>query len=86
MLRATQKMSGKYLDPTIALLLPPSLQRLAKLLYHSYLETNAQQARCPLGVAISPVSYRAGLIFSQQPVLLPGEFFVPIELIESKIY
>lgn len=86
MVKATQQRPAKFLDPSIALLLPPSLQRLAKLLYHAYLETHPNQVKSPLGVAISPVSYRASLIFSHQPILLPGEFFVPVELIESKIY
>ena len=86
MVNATQQKPAKFLDPSIALLLPPSLQRLAKILYHAYLETHPDLVRRPLGVAISPISYRAGLIFSHQPILLPGEFFVPVELIESKIY
>ncbi|MGB3513990.1 MAG: hypothetical protein WBA93_33240 [Microcoleaceae cyanobacterium] len=86
MVNATQQRPAKYTDPTIALLLPPSLQKLATRLYYAYLETHADQVRRPIGVAINPVSYRAGLIFSHQPVLLPGEFFVPVELIESKIY
>ncbi|NES01969.1 MAG: hypothetical protein F6K22_03480 [Okeania sp. SIO2F4] len=86
MVNATQKRPVKYADSNIALLLTPSLQKLAKLLYRTYLETHPDQVRPPLGVAISPVSYRAGLIFSQQPILLPGEFFVPVEFIESKIY
>ncbi|NEN90796.1 MAG: hypothetical protein F6K48_18515 [Okeania sp. SIO3H1] len=86
MVNATQKRPAKYLDPSIALLLPPSLQKLAKLLYRTYLETHPDLLRHPLGVAISPVSYRASLIFSHQPILLPGELFIPVELIESKIY
>ncbi|MGD1807561.1 hypothetical protein ACP6PL_19275 [Dapis sp. BLCC M126] len=86
MVNATQKRPVNYADSNIALLLTPSLQKLAKLLYRTYLETHPDQVRCPLGVAISPVTYRAGLIFSQQPILLPGEFFVPVDLIESKIY
>ena len=82
----TQKKPVKYVNSNIALLLTPSLQKIAKLLYRTYLETHPDQVRCPLGVVVSPITYRAGLIFSQQPILLPGEFFVPLELIESKIY
>lgn len=86
MLNATQYRPSTYADSNIALLLTPSLQKLAKLLYRAYLETHLDQVNRPLGVAISPISYRAGLIFSHKPILLPGEFFVPVELIESKIY
>lgn len=86
MVNATQQQSENYADPSITLLVSPYLQRLAKIVYRAYLETHPDQVRCPLGVAISPVSYRAGLIFSHQPILLPGEFFVPVELIESKLY
>ncbi|MCL2924125.1 MAG: hypothetical protein MGF17_05700 [Trichodesmium sp. MAG_R04] len=87
MLNTTQKRPAiKYAGSNIALLLTPYLQKLAKLLYRTYLETHPSQVRLPQGVAISLISYRAGLIFSQKPILLPGEFFVPLELIESKIY
>ncbi|MGD1715857.1 hypothetical protein [Dapis sp. BLCC M172] len=86
MVNATKKRQVKYADSNVALLLTPSLQKLAKLLYRTYLETHPDQVRYPLGIAVSPLTYRAGLIFSQKPILLPGEFFVPVELIESKIY
>ena len=86
MVNATQKIPVKYADSNIALLLTPSLQKLTQLLYRTYLETHPEQVRHPLGVAISPITSRASLIFSHQATLLPGEFFVPLELIESKIY
>ena len=86
MVNATQKRLENYTDPSLVLLLSPSLQKLAKQLYCTYMETHYNQIKHPFGLVINPVNYRACLIFSHQPILLPSEFFIPIELIESKIY
>ncbi|WP_324235169.1 hypothetical protein [Okeania sp.] len=86
MVNAIENQKIKRTDPATILLISPYLQKLARLLFCTYLETHPDQVILPHGVAISPISYRTTLIFSHQPILLPGELFLSIELIESKIY
>lgn len=62
------------------------LIRVAKQIYHAYVEVHAQQMRRPLGVAINPSNYRSCLLFSGQPILLPGEYFIPFEQIEADLF
>lgn len=66
--------------------LDPSVLRAARLIYRGYLEVHCEQMQRPLGIAISRVDHRGQVIFSQKPILLPGECFVPFEQIESQIY
>lgn len=64
----------------------PQLLRVARRIYHVYLEVHAKRMRRPSGVAIHTRNYRGSLIFSPRPILLPGECFIPFEQIESEIY
>ncbi|MGC9527235.1 MAG: hypothetical protein ACP5D7_17015 [Limnospira sp.] len=64
----------------------PQLLRVARQIYHAYLEVHARRMRRPFGVAIHSRSYRGLLIFSARPILLPGERFIPFEQIESELH
>ncbi len=66
--------------------LDPSLLRVARNVYLAYLQVHSDNMTRPAGVAISPRNYRGQLIFSRKPILLPGEFFIPFEQIESELY
>jgi len=66
--------------------LEADLIRVAKHIYHVYVAVHAQRMRRPLGVAINPSNYRSCLLFSSQPILLPGEYFIPFERIEADLF
>jgi hypothetical protein len=66
--------------------LDPSLLRVARNVYLAYLQVHSDNMTRPAGVAISPRNYRGQLIFRRQPILLPGECFIPFEQIESELY
>ncbi len=66
--------------------LDADLIQVAKHLYYAYVNVHAQRMRRPLGVAINPTNYRSCLLFSHQPILLPGERFIPFERIEADLF
>lgn len=67
-------------------LMDSSVIQAAKKIYLAYANIHAATMTRPLGVAINPVSYWGKLIFQRKPILLPGEYFIPLEQIESQIY
>lgn len=67
-------------------LLAPPLLRIARRAYRLYLELHSEQMQRPAGVVVCLGSDRAQLIFTSQPILLPGECFVTFEEIESQMY
>jgi hypothetical protein len=67
-------------------LLAPDLIRVARSAYGLYLKVNSEQIQRPAGVVVSQGSDRGQLIFTSQPILLPGERFVTFEEIESQMY
>lgn len=73
-------------SPESLMLLDPALLQAARLIYRGYLEVHCDQMQRPLGVAISCSSRRGYLVFSERPILLPGECFVPFEQMECQLY
>ncbi len=67
-------------------LMDSNVVQAAKKIYFAYTEIHAATMARPVGVAINPVSYWGKLIFQRKPILLPGEYFIPLEQIESQIY
>lgn len=67
-------------------LLDPLLLRSARGADRLYLELHSEQMQRPAGVVVCLERDRAQLIFTSQPILLPGEFFVTFEEIESQMY
>jgi hypothetical protein len=61
----------------------PVLLQVARDLYRSYYEAHKEQAERPLGVAVDPKTYRAQIIRSCKPILLPTETFVPTKYLEE---
>jgi hypothetical protein len=60
--------------------------KAARNIYRIYYEVHPNVSHRPLGVVINRSNYRGKLIFSHKPVLLPTEFFVPFNQIESELY
>lgn len=63
----------------------PTLLRAAKRIYRTYCVLHAKLNHHPSGVAIHRDHHRGQLIFHHQPILLPGECFVPLKHLESEI-
>ncbi len=67
-------------------LIDPTLLRAARQIYRFYTEVTPNLDRYPSGVVINRLTYRGKLVFSNQPILLPEEYFVPVNQIESEMY
>ncbi len=64
----------------------PNVIRAAGHIYYTYCEVHPEIVGQPSGVAISRLTYRGKVIFTNRPVLLPQECFVPLHQIESYMY
>ncbi len=71
------------MDATI--ILDPTLLRAAQRIYRTYCMLHPRNAKRPYGIAIHRKSYRGQLIFRHNPILLPGECFVPTKQLEVEI-
>ena len=67
-------------------LIYPNIIKAASKIYYTYCEVHPEIVGKATGVAISRVTYRGKVIFTQYPVLLPQECFIPLNQIESYIY
>lgn len=61
----------------------PTLLRAAGQIYRTYYEVNPNLVQRATGVVINQSTYRGMLLFSNQPILLPQEYFVPLTQLES---
>jgi hypothetical protein len=77
-------LSHKQLE--IPALLDPSVLRAARRIYRSYCAHHPVMTKEVKGVAIDPTTFRGQLVFKYKAILLPGERFVPIDLLESELY
>ena len=64
--------------------LDPKMLRMARRIYRSYRMLHPKSQRQPLGIAIHKETHRGQLMFNRQPVLLPGECFVPLTQLEAE--
>ncbi|MBD2432291.1 MULTISPECIES: hypothetical protein [Fischerella] len=67
-------------------LIDPAVIRAAGKIYYTYCEVHPEMAGQASGVAINRDTHRGKVIFTNQPVLLPAECFVPLNQIESHMY
>jgi hypothetical protein len=67
-------------------LIDPTVIKAAAQIYNTYCEVHPEMVGQPSGVAINRVHHRGKVIFTNQPVLLPEECFVPLNQIESQMY
>ncbi|MBD2654634.1 MULTISPECIES: hypothetical protein [Synechocystis] len=64
--------------------LDPKMLRMARRIYRSYRMLHPKSQKQPLGIAIHKETHRGQLMFNRQPVLLPGECFVPLNQLEAE--
>lgn len=55
----------------------------AQKIYDVYYRLHSKVPREPLGVAINPKTGRGQLLFTKKPLLLPGEYFIPVKLLQE---
>ncbi|MBW4563182.1 MAG: hypothetical protein KME32_18945 [Mojavia pulchra JT2-VF2] len=67
-------------------LVDPAVIRAAGKIYYTLCEVHPEVAGQPTGVAINRTNHRGKVIFTNHPVLLPEECFVPLSQIESYMY
>jgi len=67
-------------------MLDPGLLKAARQIYRTYYEVHPEEMQRPIGVAISRKTRRGKLIFSERPVLLPSECFIPLSQIEPGLH
>lgn len=72
--------------PTSNVFFAPELINSARKIYRTYCNLNTQNRRKPVGVAIDRESHKGQLIFRGNAILLPGECFIDIDLIEAEVY
>ncbi len=68
------------------LTLDPSVLKAARRIYRTYCVLHPKQNRQPYGIAIHRKSQRGQIIFRENPILLPGETFVPTTQLEGEIH
>lgn len=70
----------------IPTLLDPAIAQAARWLYQDYCRIHRDRYQRPLGIVVNRRSWRTVLIFKRIPAVLPQEYFVPLEQIESGLY
>jgi hypothetical protein len=84
---ASQQGQGNFTaPPNQTPLVDTAVIKAAGQIYYTYCEVHPEIVGQPSGVAISRLTYRGKVIFTQNPVLLPQECFVSLNQIESYMY
>lgn len=86
MYASLQEQENHTASPNQTGLIDTAVIRAAGQIYYTYCEVHPEIAGQPSGVAISRLTHRGKVIFTQQPVLLPQECFIPLQQIESYMY
>jgi len=80
----TQSQKAVNQQKMETLLSDPALMRSAKRIYRTYCVLHTKIDKNPSGVAIHREHHRGQLIFHPSPILLPGEYFIPVKQLESE--
>ena len=62
----------------------PTAVQAAKTVYRKYLSLYSQIPKEPFGIVLNKKTFKGYLSFREQPILLPGEYFVPLNQIEAR--
>jgi hypothetical protein len=81
-----ERLERKKERSELPMLLDPSLLKAARQIYRTYFAVRSGTSKRPVGVAINRDTHRGQLIFTDKPVLLPGECFVLLDRLESEVY
>lgn len=62
-----------------------NLLQAARQIYHSHLQLRPDVSeQSPRGVVIHRRTLRGDLIFSEFPILLPHELFIPVDILDQR--
>lgn len=86
MVYMSQDLGNQGASVEVPILLDPMLLRAARRIYRTYCVLHAKLSKRPFGVAIHQNSHRGQLIFSDKPILLPGECFISVKQLEAEVY
>lgn len=62
-----------------------AILQAAKQIYQSHVQLRPDMVESPRGVVIHPRTLRGDLIYSEYPILLPYELFIPLEMLEQSL-
>ena len=62
--------------------LDPTIIQAAKSIYTTYLSIYSRFNKQPFGVVLNKQTFKGQLVFRDRPILLPGEYFVPLDRLE----
>ena len=65
--------------------LDPTVIQAARKVYAAYLNIYSKFNKQPFGVVMNKETFKGQLIFRNHPILLPGEYFIPIHHIENPV-
>ncbi len=66
--------------------LDSSVLQAARQIYESHVQLRSNVSiQSPRGVVIHPHTLRGDLIFSEYPILLPHEMFIPIDVLDTQL-
>jgi len=68
------------LDQSIA---DPGVVAAARRIYETHYRLHGRVSKTPIGVAVDAKTYRGQLLFTKAPILLPGEYFIPMQEIKA---
>lgn len=57
----------------------------ARKIYQTYLNLYSRIPKQPRGVVLNRKTFRGQLVFKEKPLLLPGEYFVPLHHLEARM-
>ncbi|BAD80348.1 hypothetical protein syc2158_d [Synechococcus elongatus PCC 6301] len=60
-----------------------NLLREARKIYRAYFAAHPDSEQRPVGVALNRRSGRGDVVFGRRPILLPQEFFVPLDQLQA---
>ena len=66
-------------------LIEPKLVKTARQIYRDYCEGRPNMVERPTGVVINQLTYRGQVVFSNKPIRLPQEYFIPLNQLDSQI-
>jgi hypothetical protein len=81
-----EAIDNQIQQPSYTSILKPAIIRAARQIYQTYCRLHSELTKEPIGVAVNPKTHRGQLLFTEKPVLLPGECFVPMNELDSEIY
>lgn len=86
MVRTSEQSQRLDRQTEIPILLDPALLRAAQRIYRTYCSLPNKIDKRPCGVVINRENHRGQLLFRENPILLPKEWFIPLKQLEAEVF